>query len=182
MSALAAGPMALLRRYPYCAVCVIVTVLCAGTSWFLWSNVADLQAVLEDRSKEGKGMLETLVGGSTQRQELAAVRDVARRIDDNLVGEANLAENHWYFYKIEGDTNARISGGLHQLNSPITDNSPMFRRVPYTMKVTGTFEQVGAFLLALETGPRLAKITSFSFTRNGPAIALELNLEMLGKK
>ncbi len=182
MSAQLAGLWAVIRRYPYCAACVLVTVLCGVGSWFMWGNVGELQTVLDDRAKEGKAMLETLVGGSTQRTELAAVREVARKIDDNLVGEANLAENHWYFYKIEGDTNARISGGLHQLNSPINDNSPLFRRVPYTMKVTGTFEQVAAFLLALETGPRLAKVTSFSFTRSNPGVSLELNLEMLGKR
>jgi hypothetical protein len=172
----------LLRRYPYCAICVIVTIICGGAAWYLAGSNQDLQAVLEDRSKEGNAMLETLVGGSTQRQELALVRDVAHRIEDNLVGEANLADNHWYFYKIEGETSARISGGLHQLNSPTADAGAIFRRVPYTLRVTGTFEQVASFLLAIETGPRLTKITSFGFSRDASSLSLELSLEMLGKK
>jgi hypothetical protein len=171
---------ALFRRYPFGAFCVVITLLAAVGSWFLWGYVQDQQVVLDDRLKEGKGMLETLIGGSTQRQELATVREVSHRISENLVGE-NLAENHWYFYKIEEQTKAHLPE-LHQLNSPLNENSPVFQRVPYTLKVNGTFDQVGAFVQAIETGPRLAKITSFTFTRNGPSITLELSLDMLGKK
>jgi hypothetical protein len=180
MSTQLSGVGALLRRYPYCAGCLILTIACAVSSWFLWDDVQEQQVVLEGRSKEGKAMLDTLVGGSTQRSELAAVREITHRIDDNLVGEA-LAENYWYFYKIEEGAKAHI-GELHELNTPLTGNSALFRRVPYTLRVSGTFEQVGAFLLGLETGPRLVKITSCTFTRSPTALSLDVNLEMLGKK
>lgn len=180
MSPQLASLVALIRRYPYCAICFFVAVACGGSSWYLWGSVKDLQVVLEDRSKEGKGMLDTLVGGSTQRSELAAVREVTRRIDDNLVGEA-LAENYWYFFKIQEQAKAQLPD-LHELNSPINGNTPLFRRVPYTLRATGTYEQVASFLLAIESGPRLAKITSFGFTRNNASVTLDLSLEMLGKK
>jgi hypothetical protein len=180
MSTPLTGAGALLRRYPFCAICLLLTIACGAGSWFMWGNVDELKVVLEDRSKEGKAMLDTLVGGSTQRSELAAVREITRRIDDNLVGEA-LAENYWYFYKIEETAKARL-GDLHELNTPLTGNTALFRRVPYTLRVAGTFDQVASFLLALETGPRLVKITSFSFTRGPTAITLDVNLEMLGKK
>ena len=42
-----------------------------------------------------------------------------------------------------------------------------------------------AYLIAIETGPRLANITAFSFTRrdkDGTGVTLELSLELLGKK
>ena len=74
---------------------------------------------------------------------------------------------------------------LHQLNSPGTDKSPLYRRVPYTLRITGTYPQVASFLLALETGPRLVKISGFSYARAdsaGSAMTLDLALELLGKK
>ena len=129
-------------------------------------------------------MLALLVGGSTQRAELEVVRETTRRIEENLVVEANLAENLWYFYKLEEQTKARLPE-LHQLSSPTTDKSPLYRRVPYSLRIAGSYEQVAAFLLALETGPRLVKITGFNYARAeavGSAMALDLNVELLGKK
>ncbi|MSU66365.1 MAG: hypothetical protein EXS38_09755 [Opitutus sp.] len=129
-------------------------------------------------------MLSLLVGGSTQRQELAAAHEIARRLDENLVVEENLAENLWYFYRLEEQTKARLPE-LHQLSSSPTDASPLFKRVPYTLRATGNYEQVASFLLALETGPRLVNITSFNFARTGAnraGLALELSIELLGKK
>jgi Tfp pilus assembly protein PilO len=173
----------LLRRWPYCVACFLVIVACAGGVWFIREKIQTLQQVHAERSQEGEAMLALLVSGSTQRAELDYVREATRRIEENLVVEANLPENLWYFYKLEEQTKARLE--LHQLNSPTSDKSPLYRRVPYTLRITGTYPQVAAFLLALETGPRLAKINSFSYARADAAastMALDLSLELLGKK
>ena len=130
-------------------------------------------------------MLTLLVGGSTQRQELAAVREAARRIEENLVIESNLPENAFYFYKFEEQSKAHLAE-LHPVSSPATDSSELFRRVPYTLRVTGTYEQVLNFLSAIESGPRLANITAFAFSRReatgSGGVSLDLSLELLGKK
>jgi Tfp pilus assembly protein PilO len=174
----------LLRRWPVCVACLVITVACAGGAWWVRGEMAALQVTHAERTREGESMLALLVSGSTQRAELDAVREATRRIDENLVVEANLAENLWYFYKLEEQTKARLPE-LHQLNSPSTDKSPLYRRVPYTLRITGTYLQVASFLLALETGPRLVKISSFNYARAdsaGSSMTLDLGLELLGKK
>ena len=179
-----AGVLTLIRRWPYCVACLLLTIVSAGGLWFVRGEIAELQLVHAEKTKEGEAMLATLVGGSTQRTELEAVREATRRIEENLVIEANLPENLWYFYKLEEQTKARLPE-LHQLNSPSTDKSPLYRRVPYTLRIAGSYGQVASFLLALETGPRLAKITSFNFARadaQGAALTLDLSLELLGRK
>ena len=177
-----AGALAALRRYPYSTACVLLTLLLGGAAWYLRGENEELAVTLADRTREGEAMLKLLVGGSTQRQELALVQEAVHRIDENLIVESNLAENTWYFYKFEEQARARLAE-LHQLNSPSTDASPLFCRVPYTLRVSGGFDQVAKFLHALETGPRLVKISAFSLTRAGnSAVTLDLNLEMLGKK
>jgi len=184
MSPRAEQAVSLLRRYPYCAACVVVTLLLAVAAWVVAGQNEELEIVRQDRAKEGEAMFALLVGGSTQREELAAVREAARRIEENLVIESNLAENAFYFYKFEEQTKARLPE-LHPLSSPTTDASPLYRRVPYTLRVSGTYEQVAAFLFAIETGPRLASITAFGFSRRdagGTGIMLDLSLELLGKK
>jgi len=173
--------VALLRRYPFAASCVVLALVLGGASYFLWDQVDELKVAHDDRAKEGEEMLKLLVTGSTQRQELAGARDAARKIDDNLIVEANLADNYWYFFKLEEQTKVRLPE-LHQLNSP-PDTSTLYRRIPYTLRVAGTYDQLAAFVLALETGPRLANITSFTFTRGGQnGLSLDLTLDLLGKK
>ncbi|MCX6951988.1 MAG: hypothetical protein NTV51_07460 [Verrucomicrobia bacterium] len=188
--------VAFVRRFPYCAVCTVVTLALAGATWFFIQQNADLEIIREARAKEGDEMFALLVGGSTQREELAAVREAVRRIEENLVVESNLAENQFYFYKFEEQTKVRLPE-LHPLTSPASDTSALYRRVPYTLRVAGTYEQVVAFLFAIETGPRLASITAFGFSRRdssgvpgagggggtaGGGIMLDLSLEFLGKK
>ncbi len=173
----------LVRRYPYSAACALLTLVFVGTAYYFSLQNEELEIVRENRAKEGEAMLSLLVGGSTQRAELASVREATRRIEDNLVIESNLAENAFYFYKFEEQTKARLPE-LHPLSSPTTDTSPLYRRIPYTLRVTGTYEQVAGFLFAIESGPRLAHITAFGFSRqaNGNEISLDLSLELLGKK
>jgi len=118
------------------------------------------------------------------RQERLAALEVARRIEDNLVVEDNLAENLWYFYKIEQQTKVHIAE-LRPTNSVVSDTKSLYRRVPFTIRVTGTYEQTASFLYAIETGPRLAYITSLTFRRTEPdlpLVILEMNVELLGKK
>ena len=175
---------ALLRRFPFASICVALLILSGVGSYFLWDDIDTQELARQDRQKEGESTLELLVGGSTQRQELAAVREAARRIDDNLIIESNLADNNWYFYKFEEQTKSRLLE-LHPQSAPPASDAALYKRIPYTLHVTGTFEQVAAYLLALETGPRLANITSFVFNRRDKdpnALSLELNLELLGKK
>ena len=200
MQPLLAEFVSLMRRFPWCVACAVITLVCGGGAWWLSMDLSDLAEPYAQRSKEYEEMLNLTKGGLTQRQELETVTTVTRRIDENLLIEANLAENNWYFYKFEEQTKAHLIE-LHQLNSPITDNSPLFRRVPYSLRVTGTFEQVAGFLLALETGPRLMRVIAFSMSRStgsnkdggrapsietsvdaAPSVVLDMNIELLGKK
>jgi Tfp pilus assembly protein PilO len=176
--------VALLRRFPFASGCVAVLCVSGVSAWFLWDDIDTQELARQDRAKEGEATLELLVGGSTQRQELAAVREATRRIEENLIVESNLADNQWYFYRIEEQTKSNLVE-LHPQSAPAVGDAALYKRIPYTLKVTGSFEQVAAYLLALETGPRLANITSFTFSRRDRdpnALALELSLELLGKK
>lgn len=184
MNSQLAAFIAFLRRFPVASLSVLLTIVFGVGAWFLSQDVDEQELARQDRAKEGEAILDLLVGGSTQRQELAVVQEAARRIEDNLIVESNLADNNWYFYKFEEQTKSRLME-LHPQSAPGNDNSSLFKRIPYTMRVVGTYEQVASYLLALETGPRLANVTAFSLSRNSASqgtLALELSLELLGKK
>jgi Pilus assembly protein, PilO len=176
--------IATVRRHPLSALCGTIVLLCAIVCWYVYGNMKwlDLEhkQVLQDSDLD----LSSMLSGPSVRQERLAALEVTHRIEDNLVIEDNLAENLWYFYKIEQQTKAHIAE-LRPLNSLISDSKAYYRRVPFSIRVTGTYEQASAFLYAIETGPRLSYITSLAFRRADPTslqVILEFNVELLGKK
>ncbi len=176
--------IAVVRRHPLSALCAIIVVVCGLLSWLIYSDMSGLELEHKQLAQDGDLMIATLITGPSVRTEIETTREITRRLDDNLVVEDNLAENLWYFYEIEQQSKAHLTE-LHQLNPLVPDTRSLFKRIPYSLTVTGTYGQTGAFLYDIETGPRLAIITSVTFRRiepGGSALTLEVNLELLGKK
>jgi len=176
--------IATVRRHPLSALCGTICVLCGVACWYIYGNMNWLDLEHKQVIQDGDLDLASMISGPSVKQERLAAIEVTRRIEDNLVIEDNLAENLWYFYKVEQLSKAHIAE-LRPVNSVISDSKSYFRRVPFSVRVTGTYEQVGAFLYAIETGPRLSYITSLTMRRADPGslqVILEFDVELLGKK
>lgn len=172
-----------LRRYPFCVICASLAIIMAVASWFLWQKMDSLKEDLSARAKEGENMLTTRVSGTTLRSDLAYVHEFTRLIEDNLVVADNLVENKGYFYRIEKQTKVSLND-VQPLPAPPPDSGSLYRRIPFFLRLTGDYDQLASFLRAVETGPRLSNIASFSFRRNAapnPLLTLELTVELLGK-
>jgi Tfp pilus assembly protein PilO len=176
--------IATVRRHPLSALCGSVCLVCGIICWFVFSNMKWLELEHKQLQQDGELQMVTMISGPSVRQERLAALEVTHRIEDNLVIEDNLAENLWYFYKIEQQTKVHIAE-LRPTNALISDSKSYYKRVPFSIRVTGTYEQSAEFLHAIETGPRLAYITSLTFRRSEPdsiMVILDLNVELLGKK
>lgn len=173
------------RRWPYCVACGALALVLGGGASYWWSfNLAALKESVTRRTEEKDVGFVKLIGRANLEQRIAEVTVVTKLIEANLVDEGDLAANLGYFYGIEEQTKAQLPE-LHQVSSPTLESAGTFRRVPYGIRVLGSFEQVAGFLYTLETGPRLGRITSFSLSRADPAgqaITLDLNVDLLGKK
>lgn len=176
--------VAWVRRFPFRAACAVATLGLLGVTVPLHHTIARLEQENQHRAREGEAVFARVVSAATLRQELGHARNASHRIEENLVVPANLAENLWYFYKLEEQHQVRLPE-LHQLSSGAGATTADFRAVPYSLRAAGSYRQLIAFVQALETGPRLVRITSFDWARTSPADdlhTLDLNLEMLGKK
>lgn len=169
-------------QHRFGAVCVGITVVLALASALLLKYQFSLGSLHRKRQLEGDAVLATLRSASQLRQELALARETSARIDANLASDIDLGESIQYFYRI-GDTTAAHIDDFHSLNVP-TDNNPEYKRVPFALRASGTYPQIASFIYTIETAPRLANITYFALRRrpNTGLIALEMNLELLGKK
>jgi hypothetical protein len=172
------------RRNPISVICAAVCVVCGLICWYLASNMKWLDLEHKQLMQDSDLAQASLISGPSVKQERLAALVVTRQIEDNLVIEDNLAENLQYFYKIEDRTKSHIAE-LRPLNSTIPDTRSLFRRVPFSIRITGTYDQVVGFLYGIETGPRLASISSLNLRRRDPSsmtVILDLNVDLLGKK
>jgi hypothetical protein len=171
-------------RYPFCTVCIVVSVALAGANVWLRMSVIDLTARQQEQAREGDNMLKMIARGSQIRAELTAARAATQRIAANLVVEKNIPENFWYFYKIEQDTQAKLVE-LQQRPALLQDTGAptSYKRVPYVLKFSGPFRSVVSALEHLEFGPRIGRIDAFQMMRQDPVtdhVTLQLDFELLG--
>jgi hypothetical protein len=176
--------IAVVRRHPISALCAIVCILCGMACWYIAGNMKWLEIEHKQIAQDSDLAQSSLISGPSVKQERLAALVITRQIEDNLVVEDNLAENLQYFYKIEDRTKAHVVE-LRPLNSIISDSKSLYKRVPFSIRVTGTYEQAIGFLYGIETGPRLASITSLSVRRQEPGaqvVILDMDLDLLARK
>jgi hypothetical protein len=176
--------IALARRNPISVISALVCLSCGFICWYLASNMKWLDLEHKQLMQDSDLAQASLISGPSVKQERLAALVVTRQIEDNLVIEDNLAENLQYFYRIEDRSKCHIVE-LRPLNSTMPDSRALFRRVPFSIRITGTYDQVILFLNGIETGPRLANITTLSVRRRDPAsltLILDMSVELLGKR
>jgi Tfp pilus assembly protein PilO len=176
--------LALARRHLFASICAVVASASLVTAGFWWLGIQNLRNQHELKGKQNSVMLSLLKTGPVLKTELADVRAVTQRLDQNLVDEDELGDNDTYFRSMADRARVRLDE-LQQLSSPSLEEDDLYKRVPFTLRLSGSYAQVQSVLHAIETGPRLANVTALNIVRNnagGMDLTLELNVELLAKK
>jgi Tfp pilus assembly protein PilO len=173
-----------LKRYLFSSICTALSILLLIAAVLLWLDQRQLNQRVQLRTAQGENVLAALAAGPALRDSLAKVRNATVRINENLVHEPNLAENLWYFYNFESANQVRLSNLQQMITSGGANRDTTYKLIPYALRVTGNYRNVTGFLQSIETGPKLAKIRSFSLSRldeNGDEVSLQLELALLGQ-
>ncbi len=174
---------ALVRRRPIVVISLTALLVSAAANVYLWDRRAQLAKQHDDARRFGEAMRPALASHTRLAAQVATTQEAVELIERNLVAETDLADNLGYFYKLETSSRARLAQ-ISQLNAQPLQGNP-FKSVPFSMQVIGSYPQLIAFIRALETGPRVARIKDYSFTRNDAKaglLALDLTVEILGNK
>jgi Tfp pilus assembly protein PilO len=171
------------RRYPLAVVSLLLLLVLGIADWFLWQRWGRIAAEGERTRQEGEAMFLSLGGHSRIQAHSAEATHALSYIERNLATEADLAGNLDYFYQIEKTTRIQIAN-LSQLSSQPASPEAAFLAIPFSLRLTGSYPQILAYLHALETGPRLARVKNYRFSQGGTGIdglTLDLTVEMLGR-
>jgi Tfp pilus assembly protein PilO len=171
------------RRYPLDAVCSILSIIFLLTSAVLWFRLHSLEKAQQARQEELDKVVATMISAPQLRQELAFAQQTIQRIADNLTDEDSLVANTNYFLTLADRYEVHLDPP-RSFNTAPSETGMSYKKIPFGLKVSGTFPQVAAFIHAVETGPRISNITYFSFQKPAGAaqVTVELNVDLLGKK
>ncbi|MDB6126888.1 MAG: hypothetical protein JWM35_784 [Verrucomicrobia bacterium] len=173
----------IMRRNLFRAVCTIVSLVLIVLIWVLRLDVHTWEVQNREHTQENQAMLSTLVSGPLVKQELARAQEIVQRIDGNLVVESKLEENFSYFYRLKRETGAEII--FLKQNPAESPSDGDYKVIPFTLQLAGTYEQLAAFVLSIETGPKLAQVKLFSFHRREGGsnnLALSIDVKLLARR
>lgn len=171
----------LIRRYPLVTGCVVALLILGGANYYFYHQRSELARQQDEARIIGERQLPVLASQPRLTAQNATIVEAVELIERNLVVESDITENYGYFYQLERASSVRVDQ-LTQLNGPLVQGNP-FKAIPFSMRVTGSYAQIIAYLRALETGPRLTRIDHYEFTRGegkAGAVALDLTVELLG--
>lgn len=173
---------AVVRRYPAAVISLVLLVVLGCADWFLWKRWGLLAVESERTRQEGEAMFLALGGHSRIQAQSAEATGALAYLDRNLATEADLAGNLDYFYQIEKTTRVQLTN-LSQLSSQPPAADAAYLAIPFSLRLSGSYPQILAYLHALETGPRLVRVKTYRFTQgatNLDGLTLDLTVEMLG--
>jgi Tfp pilus assembly protein PilO len=175
--------LSLIRANPVISISVIALLIAALANLFLWTQRDTLAKQHDDARRYGEAMRPALASSTRLSAQVAATQEAVELIERNLIVESDLSDNNLYFYKLETASRARIAQ-FSQLTAQVIQGNP-FKSVPFEIEVVGSYAQIIAFIRAVETGPRLARIREYSFKRNEARASLlsaVMTIEILGNK
>ncbi len=168
MNALLQQLLSFFRRHPFVIICSALSILLWVANYFIWQRQQELAANHQTLQRNGEDMLQSLTNHSRVTAELASVKEALAYIEQNLIHEGDLPENMGYFYQLETASRIRLQS-LNQLSSMPPPPEQSYKTVPFALRTAGSYRQVLRFLRELETGPRLYRIQTYSFTQGGSA-------------
>lgn len=173
----------LARRYPFAFFSVLLALVLTGADYYLWKRSRTQSDNADRVRQEGETMLLSISSQPRIHALTTAMKEGLATIDANLAIESDLAGNLDYFYQIEKVAKIRLTG-ISQLTSPPAPADAPYRAVPFSLRLTGTYQQVLTYLHALETGPRSLRVRHYRFSQSDPsadALSLDLTVEVLGR-
>jgi hypothetical protein len=172
-----------LRQRPVASAIAAAFVVLVAANAYLYRERHDAAQAHEESRRRGEAMVAFLADRPRIEADVAALRDAARALDDTAVREESKEVNLGYFYRLEKATRVRLNR-IDQLNpEPPEPNSP-YKSVPVSLRLTGTYRNLLAFIREIETGSRVMRVNSYQFERvseGSDELAITLMIDMLAR-
>ena len=161
-----------------------ISLVLGAVNYFLWQQRHGVAFRHDELVQRGTEVAKALTEQARTKADLTTLEEALTQIDRNVISEGEMEVNLGYFYKMERLSRVRLSQ-LNQLSATGSADGGSFRAIPFSMRVNGTYAEVMNFVHQLETGPRLARVRTYSFVRplesKERTLDLDLTVELLSR-
>jgi Tfp pilus assembly protein PilO len=180
-----------IKKQPVAVVCAL---LCIGLVAAIYSrkiSLAEANDILAQKKADGEHLRDNVTNASKLDEQFAAMTQVIQAIEARLVHADQLAINKQYFYKIESETQTKLTS-LSQsgvVTSGKNSGKNSYIAIVYSLGVQGTYPQLLDFVRRVENGEHFSRVEGMVFSHSGggesgpdsaASVSLSFNLELLG--
>ena len=178
--------VAYLKRYPIPFLSGVVVIVALLTAYLRMNVNTELEGRYQTVSAEGETVMRNIVNGSGLKENVELIQTRVKELESRLVRPAELAKNLQYFYRLEGETGAKL-GELRQVpQAGLAKAGKSFQPVEYSLVVTADFPVLMDYMHRLEEGPAFYRMKNFSLQHSRESarrmLVMAMNIELLGTK
>ncbi|HYC70974.1 MAG TPA: type 4a pilus biogenesis protein PilO [Opitutaceae bacterium] len=163
------------RRRPLVAGCLFLAALSLPANLYLWRERSAVTAEHAEIRRRGEATLAAVADRGRIKADVAALTEALGEIDRHLASEESMEVNLGYFYRVEKLSRVRLAR-IDQLVAAPTIAGQPYKAVPVSLRVTGPYRNLLAFIRELETGPRLLRVREYRLERDPGVTDLNLHL------
>lgn len=173
--------VAAFKRRPVVAVCAALIVVLGLRIYFTMGSDEVVQDTLREREKELGRLTANTKFSAQLDSQLETLRKANATIAAGALRVGDLAGNQQVFFRLEEQTGAKLLD-LRPLNVPPPKaGAPAFVGIPFSLTIKGEYFQLMDFLMRLDRGATLARVTTASIARPADGgQSLSLTVELLG--
>jgi hypothetical protein len=175
-----------LKKNAISVVCVIVSILIGLAIYYRSDLLPEAEKVLASRTAQGELLAANIEDSGQLKEQHAAISASNEAITNRMIIVGQKAENLQYFYRLESDTNTKLTGLRQVPLPPPAKNAPKtnFVAVPFSFTAQGDYGQLIDLLRRLENGEHYCRIITCNLRPlttdiRGGQLALALSIELM---
>jgi hypothetical protein len=178
--------VAFIRKNAICVSCVIVSIAIGVTIYLRSDLLPDANVVLAEKSKQGELIAANIEDSHQLKDQYTALVAANQAIANRMIRVGQLAENLQYFYRLESETNTKLTDPRQIAWTPPPKNSPKTAYTPvgFALTAQGTYVQLMDLLRRLENGEHYCRVITCnlrpSADQRGSQLIISLSIELLG--
>lgn len=170
------------HQHAFIATCTVVTTLALLANAGLWWHRQEITHEHEDVRRRGEVMVAAVADRARIQNDVAALEDALDQIERNLAAEESMEVNLGYFYRLEKLSRVRLERIDQLVAAPAAPGS-VYRSVPVSLLIEGSYRNLLGFIRELETGPRVLRVREYRLERDEDVaeLHLQLTVELLAR-
>jgi len=184
------------KKQPIALGCAFLSIVLAVVIYYRADGLPDAEAQLAAKTAEWEHIRDNVKNSEQLSEQFATLTQATQAVESRLVHADQLAINLQYFYRLEAETQTKLTdlrqtGVIDSTKSRDGKGPPSksaYASIGYAVAVQGSYARLMNFLRRIENSEHFSRVNSLTLTSAGGEantaaadLSLRLDIELLGK-